>query len=135
MPSAEIEEFGKLVVRHVRDMAIRDSDMRLRADAKGPIAERWQYSGADPEAVRTVIPDVVDTAVFFLLQAIDNGLLRLKFASDTGSEIDLGEKGLGELSGWYMGSGAWRAMFSEERFVDDFAVLTDSRSRGLGSDY
>jgi hypothetical protein len=37
--------------------------------------------------------------------------------------VELTEDGLGELAGWYMGSGGWRAMFSRERFVDDFADL------------
>ena len=61
--------------------------------------------------------------MFSLLHAIDQGVLRLKFVSSTGREVDLTEEGKGELSGWYMGSGGWRAMFSEERYVDDFADL------------
>jgi len=70
-----------------------------------------------------VIPDAVDEAVFGILQAIDQGLLRLKYMSSSGREVDLTEEGQGELSGWYMGSGGWRAMYSAERFVDDFADL------------
>jgi len=73
--------------------------------------------------LKTVVPDVVDEAVFSLLRAIDEGALRLKFMSSSGREVDLTEEGLGELAGWYMGSGGWRAMFSEERYVDDFANL------------
>jgi len=73
--------------------------------------------------LKTVVPDVVDEAVFSLLRAIDEGALRLKFMSSSGREVDLTEEGLGELAGWYMGSGGWRAMFSEERYVDDCANL------------
>lgn len=73
--------------------------------------------------VSIVVPDAVDETVFSLLQAIDQGLLKLKYVSSSGREIDLAEEGLGELSGWYMGSGGWRAMFSEERYVDDFSDL------------
>jgi hypothetical protein len=61
--------------------------------------------------------------VFYLLNAIDQELLHLKFVSSSGKEIDLVEDGLGELSGWYMGSEGWRAMRSKERFVDDCADL------------
>ena len=70
-----------------------------------------------------MIPDAVDETVFSLLRAIDQGLLRMKFVGSSGREVDLTEEGLGELSGWYMGSGGWRARYSKERFVDDFADL------------
>jgi len=71
-----------------------------------------------------VIPDAVDEAVFNLLRAIDNGHLKLKFTASNGKQIDLPKDGLGELSGWYMGTGGWRAMYSKERYVDDFSDLT-----------
>jgi len=71
-----------------------------------------------------MIPDSIDEAVFQLLHAIDEGLLRLKYVSDSGREVDLRIEGGGELAGWYMMSGGWRAMFSNERFVDDFSDLT-----------
>jgi hypothetical protein len=68
-----------------------------------------------------------------LLQVIDQGLLRLKFTASDGREIDLAEAGLGELAGWFMGSGGWRAMYAEERFVDDFADLTGEPPQGPSS--
>jgi hypothetical protein len=43
--------------------------------------------------------------------------------STSGREVDLTEEGKGELAGWYEGSGGWRAMFAEERYVDDYADL------------
>jgi hypothetical protein len=61
--------------------------------------------------------------MFWLLHAIDDGLLRIKYVTADGKEIDLGREG--ELAGWYMGSDGWRAMYSKERFVDDFADLKD----------
>jgi hypothetical protein len=84
---------------------------------------RWKALVADSSEVRIVVPDAVDEAVFGVLQAIDQGLLRLKYVSLSGREVDLTEEGQGELSGWYMGSGGWRALYSAERFVDDFADL------------
>jgi hypothetical protein len=73
--------------------------------------------------LNVVIPDVVDDTLFYLLQAIDTGLLKLSFTASNGKVVDLPTDGLGELAGWYMGSGGWRRMFSKERFVDDFVDL------------
>jgi hypothetical protein len=73
--------------------------------------------------VGVVIPDAVDETVFNLLHAIDQGALRLRYVTSDGRQVDLTEEGLGELAGWYMGSGGWRALFSAERYVDDFADL------------
>lgn len=123
MPTPEIEEFAKTLVQQVRDAAIRNCDALLQPHAGSPVARRWKGLAAASSDLRTVIPDAVDEAVFGVLQAIDHGLLRLKYVSSSGREVDLTEEGQGELSGWYMGSGGWRAMYSAERFVDDFADL------------
>jgi hypothetical protein len=37
--------------------------------------------------------------------------------------VDLSRDGLGELAGWYGGSGGWRALYSQDRFVDDVSDL------------
>ena len=65
----------------------------------------------------------MDDTVFHLLQAIGNGLLNLSFTAANGKKVNLPTDGLGELAGWYMGTGGWRALYSEERFVDDFVDL------------
>lgn len=70
-----------------------------------------------------IIPDIVDSVVFSLLDAIDNGHLRLALTDPSGKIVDLQHDGLGELGGWYMGSGGWRAQYSKERFVNDFSDL------------
>jgi hypothetical protein len=123
MPVPEIEEFAEALVRQVRDASVRSCDGLLQARADCPVAHRWRKLGAAASDLRIVVPDAIDETVFSLLQAIDQGTLRLKFVSGSGREIDLTAEGLGELSGWYMGSGGWRAMFSKERYVDDFADL------------
>jgi hypothetical protein len=71
------------------------------------------------------VADVVDEAVFAVLRAIDEGALRMKYVAASGVEVDLTAEGQGEMAGWYMGSGGWRAMYSAERYVDDFADLAD----------
>lgn len=126
MPIPEIEEFAKVLVQQVRDSAIQGSDQVVSPDAAHAVANRWRKVAKRGvlESVSTVlIPDVVDHTVFQLLWAIDQGLLKLSFTASNGMVIDLSKDGRGELAGWYMGSGGWRAMFSRERFVDDFADL------------
>jgi hypothetical protein len=126
MPSPEIEEFAKLLLQKVRDVAIRDCGVALRPNAAGPVFKRWKeaaHNGNLESIVRTVVPDIVDNTVFHLLDAIDNRLLKLSFTAANGKRVDLPTDGLGELAGWYIGTGGWRALYSQERFVDDFADL------------
>lgn len=126
MPIAEIEEFARILVKEVRDRAIQSCDRQRKEDAASPVAERWRTAAntGDVGAVADVlVPDCVDETVFFLLQAIDQGVLSVSFKASNGVTVDLGAAGAGELSGWYMSSDGWRAAHSAERFVDDFADL------------
>jgi hypothetical protein len=124
MPTAEIETFAELVVRHVRDAAIRSCDTNLRPDVTQVVAKRWKTAGRDLDSIaKVLIPDIVDETIFRLLHAIDEGLLPLAHADSTGTVVNLTKEGLGELAGWYMGSRGWRAQYSDQRFVDDFADL------------
>ncbi|HKS36164.1 MAG TPA: hypothetical protein VJW76_03170 [Verrucomicrobiae bacterium] len=126
MPSPEIEEFAKILVQQVRDAAIQSSDRNLRPDVHHVIAKRWKEAGhrGNVQSIASVlIPDIVDDTVFHLLRAIDQELLQLSFTASNGKVVNLPADGLGELSGWYMGSGGWRALYSAERFVDDFSDL------------
>ena len=126
MPNLEIEEFAKTLVQQVRDAAIKSCDGALRPNAAYPVAKRWTEAGDGGNLqliAGVVIPDAVDETVFHLLRAIDQGLLKLSFTASNGKEVDLAADGLGELSGWYMGSGGWRALYSKERFFDDFSDL------------
>ncbi len=124
MTSRQIEEFAALLVRSVRDTTIRAGDLQSKPGVSAPVAQRWREAGVVDTAT-TVIPDVVDEAVFQLLNAIDQGVLRLSFTSEEGSVIDLSEAGRGELAGWYMSSGGWRSRYSEERVHDDFGHLNE----------
>lgn len=119
----EIREFAAALIREVRDEAIRDCDARLLPQAKSPIAISWRKAKVDQEIARVLIPDVVDAALFSLLNAIDGGRLNLKFRSQDGKEIDLSTEGLGELAGWYGGGGGWLSKYSKERYFDYLADL------------
>jgi hypothetical protein len=125
MPKPEISEFARILIQEVRDRAVHACDLQLGPAAKGPVAERWRKamttSGGIPPEI--LIPDCVDQVLFRLLDAIDNGLLKLQFGHSGERVVDLTEEGDSEMAGWYMGSGGWRAMYSKERFVDDFADL------------
>ena len=81
-------------------------------------------NGKFEELQKMMISDCIDEVLFYLLQSIDQGLLNVSFNAANGKQINLPEEGLGELSGWYMGSCGWRPQYSEERFSDDFSDLT-----------
>jgi hypothetical protein len=122
--TAEIEEFARTLIQQVRDIAIQTNDRTL--SEAHVVAERWKEAAASgsPEAfAKVLIPDIVDSAMFHLLHAIDDGLLKLSFTASNGNTVDLSMEGLSELAGWYMGSDGWRAKYAKERFVDDFSDL------------
>lgn len=124
MPKPEIEEFAKVLIENVRDAAIQSNDRTF--GEQHVVAKRWNEAAANgsPEAfAKVLIPDIVDSVMFCLLRAIDDGVLRLSFTAANGKTLDLSTEGLSELAGWYMGSGAWRAQYAKERFVDDFSDL------------
>lgn len=129
MPRRAIEELGQLLVRHVRDVAIQSCDLQLLPHSQTPLAKRWRraavpFNGKVPPQV--LIPDCVDETIFAFLRAIDQGLLRLSFTAESGETVDLVKEGRGELGARYMASGGWRAKYSKERFVDDFAELSSA---------
>ena len=122
--SREIEEFAKILVEKVRDAAIQSNDRSLSAEHV--VSKRWKEAATNgpPEAfAKVLIPDIVDDTIFYLLHAIDDGLLKLSFTASDGKTVNLTTEGLSELAGWYMGSGGWRAQYAKERFVDDFSDL------------
>jgi hypothetical protein len=118
MPSRQVEEFAKILVREVRDAAIRECDLARRPSAQSIRAKHWRKLGIrECESVaEAIIPDCVDTAIFYLLMAIDQEMLRLQFVTADGEVVDLNRDGFGELAGWYVGDeDGWAAMYSEQR--------------------
>lgn len=106
-------EFVRQLVRHVRDPAIQESDIALRPDCTASTALRWRSLGVVRADV--VIPDVVDSTLFWLLRAIDEGQFKLLYVPPDGEPVDLTDEGLGELAGWYLGD---LAELSSERVPD-----------------
>ena len=128
MVATEVEEFAKLLVQHVRDEAVAGCDMARDPDCNSVEAKRWRHkieSGQIDELLAEVIPDCVDKALFYLLHAVDEGLLQISFRSASGKTVDLVEDGESEMAGRYaMGKpDGWPARFSKERFNDDLPDL------------
>jgi hypothetical protein len=124
MPKPEIEEFAKILVRQVRDAAIHNSDRCLSPQATHVVAKRWREAartGQLEPIAKTLIPDVVDDTIFYLLHAIDDGSLQLSFTATNGQTVNLTKEGLSELAGWY--AGEWNGKYTKERFVDDYSDL------------
>ena len=122
MVASEIEEFAKLLMVHVRDLAISASDVSLDPKANGPTAKRWREivkTGQSKGLLREMIPDCVDNTLFYLLNAIDQGLLQISFTGSSGKAVDLTELGGSEMSGRYMATEGWRQAYSKQRFSDD----------------
>jgi hypothetical protein len=121
MVSKEVEEFARLVVQKVRDQAIAENDRILRETHS--TAKRWRESAnrSLEEYTRTVVCDVVDSTVFFLLKAIDNGDIRVSFEASNGLSTKLWDNG--ELAGWYAMDDGWPSAFSSERVPRRFEDL------------
>jgi len=120
----ETEEFAKLLMENVRDRAIASCDMLRNPGCNSVDAKRWrqlQQTGQTDELLCAAIPDCVDTVLFYLLNAIDEGRLQLFFKSSSGKMVDLVELGASEMAGWSAmgGTEGWRARFSKARFHDD----------------
>jgi len=116
-----IKNFAQLLIGKVRDAAIQSCDHNLDPNSDHIVARRWKEANGDQKAV---IPDCVDETIFQLLNAIYDGSIHLTFRLKSGEMVDLSQEGMGELAGWYMGSGGWRTRYSKERYIDDFEDLT-----------
>jgi hypothetical protein len=118
MQGSKIDVFAEVLVRLVRDRAIRNCRTRLTPDTRSPIGKHWVsvVSAGNLEQIGdAIIPDCIDESIFCLLNAIDEGGLRLTFTEPDDQKVDLSVDGLGELAGWYMGGESWRERFSQER--------------------
>jgi hypothetical protein len=124
MPSPEIEEFARLLMKHVRDEAIDGCDMANNPKCNAVNAIRWRQkmkTSSIEELLHEIIPDCVDEVIFYLLHSIDEGQLPLSFTTSSGKCVDLTTAGESEMAG-YCATGEeydWRARFSKRRFNFD----------------
>ena len=120
MSNEERIEFAKLIVENIRDMAIKSCDVQLYAtNMRSPMAKRWKdaKNANTDKFAEMVISDAVDDAIFYLLLAVDDGVLNISFNTSDGKKVALDGDIIGELGGWYIGD--WRKEHSTQRFFDD----------------
>jgi hypothetical protein len=68
---SELDDFGQMLMREVRDRAIRELFDRLTGSSDGDESLRHLSSGADAEAIQDVILTVVDGAIAGFLFFMD----------------------------------------------------------------
>jgi hypothetical protein len=81
-----LDSFARALVE-ARDASIRSLDGGLvaaRGGSNALWAKRWRAAERAGQLPEALIPECVDSALFYLLDAIDNGRLRLRFDSVSG---------------------------------------------------
>ena len=73
-----LEEFGRKLVEHVRDDTIFSKEVLKNPWSRSPM--RLKLNALDRKCVAAVldlvIPDIVDSTLFYLLRALDDGRIR-----------------------------------------------------------
>lgn len=120
MPKSNISIFAEKLVRLVRDPAIQACNISLEPRGRGPQSEKWKaiLENTNLEDVKNIIvPDCVDSAIFYLLDAIDNDHIRLLFVAPDGQVVDLNDEGMWEMAGRYAEEDdeGWRLRYSKEK--------------------
>ena len=119
MRDSGIEEFAEHLIKCVRDRAIESYDGILIKNMKSPTTRKYVELFGDQleSAVVNIVPDVVDTTIFYLLKAIENQELAIIYKTQDGEVVDLDERGLAEMAGNYITDDAegWRQKFSHSR--------------------
>lgn len=118
---AELQRFAEMLMLLVRDQSIKDCDALAARRMGGEDGKRWRDVLADGrarDAVRELIPDIVDQVLFRLLNALDQGDVPLAWQREDGSYVDLYELGKSEMAGWLLARDAegWRARHSLQRW-------------------
>ena len=121
MRQITLESFGRVLIREVRDVAVEHCDALF--GWRGAPSEHWRAVAQEmsaEDAVRELIPDIVDHTLSDLLSAIDDGRLRISWAPPGSQPEDLTEVGLGELEGCLADTSqdGWLARFAGQRFHD-----------------
>jgi hypothetical protein len=129
--SPELKEFGRKLMEHVRDETIQTCDFYASGGSRYRVSKRWRKAAESGRSalLKEVIPDIVDSALAHLLDAIDEGWLKLTYTAENGKVLELNDCDPGPLAGWLGGGeGGWTTTYSKERFVDDLSH-SDSASR------
>jgi hypothetical protein len=115
----QLEFFGRLLMEHVRDRSIGDSDRLLDRRSNSMIARRAteiisSLDDQDIAVVRRLIPIIVDATLHHLLWTLEQWPnARVAIATDSGSVDDIRTVTLGELQGYLYN---WIPRFSKEPY-------------------
>lgn len=116
MTQEQRTEFAKLLVRKVRDRAIRNQDSQLYGkNLRVPTIKHWRElreAGNIDKYVEAIIADSVDEAIAVFLTALDDKIFSLSFKAANGERVVLDELA-GEFCGYFMGE--WREEYATER--------------------
>lgn len=118
MPDEALDEFGRRLVREVRDETISDWEMILSGKMKGERAERIRllisrYATAERGALMPIIPEIVDSVLHHLLRWLEEDD-ELQVSCAFGEEVidNLAEESDG-LPGELYSDAGWIARFSK----------------------
>jgi hypothetical protein len=121
MKSDALNYFGRVLMERVRDAAIRHWDMVITGKMKDAgskeVYDMIRAQGQDAgEAIKSVIPGVVDTCIHNLLRMLEEEQERIKVAVRAGElgVADLAETSDG-LTGELYGEKGWIRRLSRER--------------------
>jgi hypothetical protein len=79
---SELEDFGQVLIREVRDRAIRELFDRLKGSSDGTLSDeslRQLSSNADAAAIQDIIITAVDGVIAGLLLFLDKSYMHSKF--------------------------------------------------------
>ena len=115
-----LDQFGHLIVQHVRDALISGTD-RAFAGKQRDIYSQYLYSRAKPLSpecqsfIQEFTPNIVDTAIAVFLQLFDiEDSIRIMIRQPDDSYINLLEL-TDSLEAEYRSSGGWATTFTNER--------------------
>ena len=119
--NSDVEEFAKNLIEAVRDRAVDSFDGILVRNMNSETTRKYveEFGENMESSIRNVIPDIVDTTIFYLLKAIDNQDIALFYGKQNAELVDLEADGMGELAGNYVADDAdgWRQRFSRSRVL------------------
>jgi hypothetical protein len=136
MNEDDLNELGKKVISAIRDPAISNLDKYTSDVSNSLVAIQLRKAKSKTEALHALIPVVVDSAVFCLLNAMNAGAINFLFVANDGRQLPIHVAG--PVQSCYR---SWISNFSVERNDlsdlaegSDFFGAADSASTQMSAD-
>ena len=120
----EVHQIGQWLVEQIRDTCVSEVDRLIDGRVKGKQGKAWRVAlqTMDAEqAMRALMPDVVDAVIFELLYKVDEGSLDLHIAGPPALATEGADRG--EYAGWFEGDDGWRHWYAKQRFNEYYTDL------------